>query len=155
MKGMVHALRRATDLVAPRGLLIDVHPTPDIAHLAIVLPDETAENIGIVQSETAVGRHTNADAAVAAALIEGFVRCEHADIFLFSRYCDSLDELVNYVETKWTASFDAMTLDKATRQLRPGCRLRLSERVSISALRKRRAATGERRAASDQRRVAR
>ena len=135
-EGMVHALRRATDLVTPRGLLIDLHPTPDIAHLAIVLPDRTAEIIGIVQSETAVERHTNADAAVAAALTEGFVWCERVDIFLFSRYCDSLDELVSYVETKWTASFDAMTVDKATRQLRPGCRLRLSERVSISALRR-------------------
>jgi len=46
-EGMVHALRRATDLVTPRGLLIDLHPTPDIAHLAIVFPDGTAETIGI------------------------------------------------------------------------------------------------------------
>ena len=147
-EGMVHALRRATDLVTPRGLLIDLHPTPDIAHLAIVFPDGTAETIGIVHSDTAVERHTNADAAVAAALTEGFVWRERADIFLFSRYCDSLDELVAYVETKWTAWFDTVALDKAGNQLRPGCQLRLSERVSISALR--RVTSSERRAASDQ-----
>ena len=133
-EGMVHALRRATDLVTPRGLLIDLHPTPDIAQLAIVSPNGTTETIGIVHSENAVERHTNANAAVAAALDDGFVVRERADTFLFSRYCDSLDELVAYVETEWTAWFDAVTLDKARSQLRPGCRLRLSERVAISAL---------------------
>jgi hypothetical protein len=148
-EGMVHALRRAIDLVTPSGVLIDLHPTPEIAQLAIVFPDETADVIGAVHSETAVERHTNADAAVAAALTEGFVWCERADTFVFSLYCDSLDELVKYVETKWSAWFDTVTLDKATSLLRPGCRLRLSERVSISAL-KRRVASSERRPASDE-----
>jgi hypothetical protein len=134
-EGMVHALRRAIDLVAPCGVLIDLHPTPDIAQLAIIVPDGSADAIGALHSKTAVERHTNADAAVATVLTEGFVTRERADIFLFSRYCDSLDELVAYVETKWTAWFDAVTLDKARSQLRPGCRLRLSERVSRSALR--------------------
>ena len=133
-EGMVHALRRAIGLVTPGGVLIDLHPTPDIAQLAVVFADGTAGAIGAVQSKTAVDRHTNADAAVATALTDGFVTRGRADIFLFSRYCDSLDELVAYVETKWTAWFDTVTLDKARSQLRPSCRLRLSERVSISAL---------------------
>ena len=127
-EGMVHALRRATDLTAPFGTVIDLHPTPDVAQLAIVFPDGTAETIGIVHSETAVERHANADAAIATALSDGFVERERADTFIFSRYCESLDELAAYVETKWTAWFDAVTLDKARAQLRPACRLRLSKK---------------------------
>jgi hypothetical protein len=138
-EGMVHALRRANDLVTSGGVLIDLHPTPDIAKLAVVFPDGTANAVGVVHSDTAVERHTNADAAVAAAVENGFVARESAVVFSFSRYCDSLDELVAYVETKWTAWFDKATLDKARNQLRAGSRLRLSERVSISALRQSRA----------------
>ena len=137
-EGMVHALSRATNLVTPFGTLIDLHPTPDIAQLAIVFADGTAEGVGAVLSETAVERHTNADAAVAAALADGFVACERADTFVFSRYCESLDELVAYVESEWTAWFDAATLARASSKLQPGCRLRLSEPVSISALRQQR-----------------
>jgi hypothetical protein len=136
-EGMVHALRRASDLVAPGGALIDLHPTPDIAELAVVLPDGTANPVGVVHSDSAVERHTNADAAVAAALADGFIARAHADTFIFSRYCDSVDELAAYVDRKWSAWFDAATLDRARNQLRSDCRLRLSERVSISALRRR------------------
>ena len=134
-EGMVHTLRRAAELVAPNGLLLDLHPTADNADLAVVDHDGAAEIVGPVLSKTAAQRHANADAAVAAALQEGFVTRTGADVFVFSRYCPSLDELVSYVETDWHAWFDATTLERARRRLATGTMLRLSERVAITAFR--------------------
>ena len=93
-EGMVDALRRAIELLPPDGLLIDLHPTPDVAQLSLVQTDGTTELLGPLRSDTAVQRHTNADAAVAAAVAAHFLDRDSSAAFVFSRYCDSLDELV-------------------------------------------------------------
>jgi hypothetical protein len=134
-EGMVHALRRASELLQPDGVLIDLHPTPDAAELSVVRPDGAREAIGPLHSETATQRHANADAAIETALEEGFLARTAADSFVFARYSDSLDQLNDYVTTKWTARFDEATLTRARSALRPESTLRLQENVSISALR--------------------
>src|SRR4051812_24106888 len=134
VEGMVHALHRAAALVAPDGLLIDLHPTADDAQLTVVGANGLEESIGPLASQNARERHASADAAIIAAIADGTLIRKTASVFPFSRYCDSLDELVTHVHSKWTARFDAETLRVARARLRPGTSLRLRELVAITAL---------------------
>ena len=68
-------------------------------------------------------------------LADAFVWRGPSSTFVFSRYCDSIDELAAYLEAKWTAWLDRPTQDRARRELRSGQTLRLSERVRLTALR--------------------
>lgn len=133
-EGMVDALRRASALVAADGVLIDLHPTPDDAQLHVVR-GAVAQPIGPLRSRDATERHANADAAIATAIAEGVLVRDAGAQFVFSRYSSSLDELVDHVHSKWSARFDDALLTKARRALRGGGALRLSEKVSIAALR--------------------
>ena len=133
-EGMVHALHRAATLVAPGGLLIDLHPTADDAQLSVVGADGLEESIGPLPSQNARERHANADAAIVTAITDGTLTRKAASVFAFSRYCDSVDELVAHVHSKWTARFDEKTIKTARSLLRPGTSLRLRELVAITAL---------------------
>ena len=134
-EGMVHALRRTSELLTPDGLLIDLHPTTDFPQVAVAYEDGHEQPVGPLVSESARDRHAAADRAIATAIAQGTLSQDAMDVFVFSRYCESLDELADYVNAKWTTRFDDETRAKARRMVRPGCRIRLWEYVSISKLR--------------------
>jgi hypothetical protein len=132
---MVHALRRAIALLAADGVLIDLHPTTDSPQLTVAHDDGDEEPIGTLASDSARERHAAADRAIDAAIAERTLSRDAADVFVFSRYSDSADELADHVNAKWTTHFSDDLRARARQMLRPGSRLRLWEYVSISALR--------------------
>lgn len=141
-EGMVHALRRASGLLTPGGILIDLHPTTDFPQLSIVYSDGGEQPVGPLVSESARERHAAADRAIATTIAEGTLTRDAMNVFVFSRYSESLDELADHVNAKWTTRFDDDTRARARRLLREHCRVRLWEYVSISALRPAAAAAG-------------
>jgi hypothetical protein len=134
-EGMGHALRRAAELIAPSGVLVDIHPTPATAHLDVVLPDGGEIYMGPLHADDAHDRHARADAAIADALAQGLFSLQKRFTFIFRRRTDSLDELAAYVYDKWSAWFDDQTIDRARAALAPGSAVSLREEVVASVLR--------------------
>jgi hypothetical protein len=116
-------------------LLIDLHPTSDDAVLDVVRPEGPIETIGPLRSEEARERHARADGALARVVEERVFSREASSTFTFRRYGGLLDEIVDYVDRKWTARIDEPTRARARVALRPGSVLCLRENVSISLLR--------------------
>jgi hypothetical protein len=68
-EGMVHALRRARDRLAPGGCLIDLRPTSETARI-----EAGGEPLGRLAADAADRGHAAAEAALATALAEGVSR---------------------------------------------------------------------------------
>src|SRR5262245_39318718 len=121
-EGMVDALRRAAGLLAPDGVLLDLHPTSDFPQLTVVHHIDHGgreEPIGPLISEAARKRHAAADRAIEAALAEQTLVRDAAAVFVFSHYSDSADELADHVNAKWTTHFSDDLREHARRMLRP------------------------------------
>lgn len=130
---MVHALRRAHDLVKASGGVIDLHPTEDPA--VILVGDAVA---GAVDTGGAKGRHRAATQAIAAAAREGLFAIEDANEFDFFAYADSIEELQQHIVDDWREGrIGDATMAAARRLLRtaPGVKPRVRERVVITRLR--------------------
>lgn len=127
---MVHALRRAHELVKPSGCVVDIHPTAD---LAVMLAGDTPA--GVVESDAGAVRHQAAADAVAAASAGGWFAIEAASEFDFYTYADSVEELRDFILANWrdTAIADD-TVARARALLMPGMTPRVRERVAICRL---------------------
>jgi hypothetical protein len=101
---MVDALRRACSLLYARGVIVDIHPTPEPAHLELATGSDFTHLADRLDDGTASGprqRHAAADDAVAACVAAGMFDLAAATAFTFHTLADSVDELVGYLETKW------------------------------------------------------
>lgn len=129
-EGMVHALRRVREMLAPEGLVVDLHPT---AEPAVILVDGVVA--GPVESPAGLLRHQAATDAIEAALTEGLYAREDATTFLFHTWADSVEELRDYILTCWRDTAIAeTTLARARARMTPGARLSARERISVSRL---------------------
>ncbi len=130
---MVHALRRAHEIVTPGGCVVDLHPTNRTATI------EASEVTGEVDAGDAPLRHAAADAAIAAAIAAGMFAVERQQVFQFYSYADSIDELRHHVQSTWRdARIDEETVRRTREALRraaPGTRPRVREEVRITRLR--------------------
>jgi hypothetical protein len=129
---MVDALRRARELVAATGCVIDLHPT---SAAALVLVGEVAG--GPVDTGGAKGRHQAATDAVAAAVRDRLFTVADTAEFDFSVYGDTLDELQQHIHEDWCEGhIGEVTFAKAQALVRaaPGRRPRVRERVVINRL---------------------
>jgi hypothetical protein len=130
---MVHALRRAQDMVTPRGCVVDLHPTDTPATV------ESGTTTGHVDAGDAPLRHAAADAALATALREGIFVAERSLVFTFYTYGDTIDELREHVQKTWrNARIGDRTVERTREALRrapPGTRPRIREEVRITRLR--------------------
>jgi hypothetical protein len=130
---MVHALRRAQEIVTPRGCVIDLHPTDALATV------EAGLTTGHIDAGDAPLRHAAADAAIAAALHERIFVAEGSMVFTFYTYGDTVDELREYVEKNWrNARIGGRTIERTREALGgapPGTRPRVREEVRITKLR--------------------
>jgi hypothetical protein len=137
---MVDALRRARRWVRrPSGWVIDLRPAHVVAHVELGLPDGEIIAIGGLEVEDERRlRHLAADAAVRAVCGDGSFGIESELEFPFFRYPSSLDELREYIATKWqhTRLSDATYARGIAQQRehRDG-RIWLREQVSIRILR--------------------
>jgi hypothetical protein len=101
---MVDALSRAHSLLDPAGVVIDVHPTPEPAHLAVVSGSEFLRIADRLDDGTAAGpraRHLAADRAVESAIGRGIFKRDRTTTFTFHTHADTVEELLEFLETKW------------------------------------------------------
>ena len=101
---MVDALRRANALRDAGGAIIEIHPTPEPAHLEIAIGSAFVRLADRLDDGTASGpraRHEAAGAAVAACVSAGLFSRDAATDFTFRTYADTVDELVEYLGAKW------------------------------------------------------
>lgn len=137
---MVDALGRILRWLPTRGWLIDIHPTPEAAHLEVRAPRGIVSAGDLVDNDDHSGprtRHAHADAALTTAIAQGWFVLEERREFTFRRYADTLSEMRAYVESKWKgAGIEEATWVSASALMQdPKARLWLRETVSIVRLR--------------------
>ena len=137
---MVDALRRSHGLLAPGGIVIDIHPTPEPAHLEIAAGSEFVCLADRLDDGTASGprqRHMAADAAVLACMSDDMFTREAATEFVFRTHADTVEELLDYLHAKWKQlHFNAADLSRARYRLArgDGTAVVVTERVTASRL---------------------
>lgn len=131
---MVDALKRVRGWLAPRGVVVDFHPT---AAVAIILVGDAVA--GPIDPGGATARHQAATDAIAGAVAEGLFAIEESVEFDFSTYADSIDELNEHILEDWReARIGDQTMARARALLvaTPDRKVRVRERVSASRLRR-------------------
>ena len=117
---MVDALRRAHRMVAPRGFVVDLHPSA--ARASVEIGDEATGHVGVGDAPL---RHAAAGAALAAVIDEGLFAVEHALVFTFFTYGDTIEELRDYVVENWRdGRIDDSTIDRARALAQHAARVR-------------------------------
>ena len=131
---MVDALRRASSWITPAGLIVDLHPTADVARVMV-----GGRVAGSIDPGGAATRHQRASDAIDAAVREGWLTMEDAAEFTFATYADSLDELSDHILADWRdARIGEATMDAARTLLQrhPGEPVMARERVAAVRLRR-------------------
>jgi hypothetical protein len=140
---MVDALDRARHYLRPSGYLIDVHPTPDPAHLEVgpsaAAADDPVDVAAVGDVDEWSGpqtRHARADAALAEAVARGWFAVEAQQEFQFRRYADSVSEMREHFRTWKGAVLDEAAWRRAAAlgRARPAAQLWLREQVSVARL---------------------
>jgi hypothetical protein len=129
---MVDALRRAHRMVRPGGLVIDLHPTAEIAAVEV-----GTRSTGRIEGGDAPLRHAAAGAALATVLDEGLFAVDAAIDFTFYTYADTVDELRDYIADNWrNARIDETVVQRTRDVLRNvlGVRPRVREIVRLTKL---------------------
>jgi hypothetical protein len=107
--GMVHALDKIRGLLKPDGVLIDIHPTSEMAAIEVRVGERTTA-AGWVRETDDYSEYEDADRAVAKAVADGLFRVERQAVFEFVWHADSLAELRDYLSEGWEdASIDELT----------------------------------------------
>jgi hypothetical protein len=137
---MVDALCRARRWAQPPlGCVIDLRPADVAAHVEIGLADGSTVGVGgLVVDAERHARHAAADAALDTVLARRVLTLEDEERFWFLRYASTIDELRDYIASKWQHTrLDAGTHARAleVQRTHPDGRLCLRERVVIRRLR--------------------
>lgn len=134
---MVHALKSIHRLLAPGGLLLDIHPTDEPA--GIYLGRGRSEQfIAWLEETDEYEEYRQADQAVAQAMREGFYRLERRSLFWFTIHAASLPELELYLQQEWKdaiippLAWQRLAQIQGSRQI-PG-EIRLRERIQLNVL---------------------
>jgi hypothetical protein len=136
-EGMVDALHRAATLLAPEGVVVDIHPTIDAA-IVEMGGGNARVAMGALHAEGSRARHAAADAAIVSAIASGRFVVESVQEFSFRRYADSIAELQDYVAHKWEGAFiDDATAARVIEAFRrqPTVALWLDERARATKMR--------------------
>ena len=99
-EGMVHALEIIHRLLAPGGLLIDIHPTGQPPPIVV----RTAGNelpAGYLQETDDFIEYNQADQAIREAIRQGWFEIDEAGEFQFTTHADNLDEMVAFLAVEW------------------------------------------------------
>jgi hypothetical protein len=136
LEGMVHALKSIHRLLAPGGLLLDIHPTDEPAGIYLGR-GRSQQFIAWLEETDGYEEYRQADRAVAQALQNGLYRLEQHSFFWFTIYAASLPELEQFLKQEWK---DAVIPAQAWQQLqslqsgKPPGKIRLRERIQINLL---------------------
>ncbi len=137
---MVHALEKVHRLIAPNGLLIDIHPTAQPPALEVRL-GEQALLAGWVHETDDYIEYAQADAALESALREGLFELEASRTFAFLTHAADLAELQDHLLREWKDAFiDDQTAGRVEELMltsEPDREVRIRETVHIARLRAR------------------
>jgi hypothetical protein len=139
---MVDALRRAHSLLDSGGIIVDIHPMPEPAHLEVTTGSGFVRLAERLDDGTVSGpgrRHMAADAAVAVCVSTGMFSRAAATEFTFHTHADTVDELLDYLQAKWKQlHFAAADISRARVHLERhrGSSVVVTERVTACRLRK-------------------
>jgi hypothetical protein len=123
------------------GIVVDIHPTPEPAHLEVATGSAFLRVADRIDDGSALGprqRHAAADAAIEACVSSGEFKRDLDTKFTFHTYADTVDELLEFLETKWKQlHFDAGALQRARslQARRPTSVITVTERVAACRLR--------------------
>jgi hypothetical protein len=106
---MVHALRKARQVLKDDGILLDIHPLPDEPVIEVHV-DGLAHEVGRMHESDEGLEYRQAAAALDQATREGFLRVSATRVVTLARYADSLSDLREYLAHYWR---DAL-IDPAT-----------------------------------------
>ena len=106
---MVHALEKVHSLLAPGGILIDIHPFYEAPAIEVHI-DARVTQEGMVQEDTDFVEFLQADQALAEVVRQGWFALERAGQFTFLTHADGV--------TDWhadlTADWNSYSLDDDT-----------------------------------------
>ena len=106
---MVHALEKICDLLKPGGLLLDIHPTNEMAAMAVRLRDQLIPAGWLHESDEYV-EYEWADEALQHVIDDRRFVLEQSGTFEFVWHADSLKDLRAYLAEEWKdAIIDELT----------------------------------------------
>ena len=98
--GMVHALHYIHQLLKPGGLLIDIHPTNELATLEVRVGQQITPAGWIYEWDDYI-EYEWADSALQRAINVQWFELERSGVFNFAWYADSMAELREYLTEEW------------------------------------------------------
>jgi hypothetical protein len=134
---MVHALTEIQRTLRPGGLLIDLRPVRAPRQLEVI---RDGGSLFVGDFDVLEGEDPDdeaAHAAVRCVVQDGLFLRERDGSFKFSFYWDSVDEMMEYGEARWSSvSLSTAVQERARRLMRMGddCRLRTHITMIITRL---------------------
>jgi hypothetical protein len=98
--GMVHALEKIKQLLTPHGLLLDIHPTNEMAALAVRLRKQIIPAGWVNETDDYV-EYEWADEALQHMIDSKRFTLERAGTFEFVWHADSMSDLRAYLAEEW------------------------------------------------------
>jgi hypothetical protein len=116
--GMVHALEKIQQLLKPDGILLDIHPTNEMAALAVRLREQLIPAGWVNESDDYV-EYEWADEALQQMIDLEHFKLERAGTFEFVWHADSMTALRAYLAEEWQdAIIDDVTAMRSEELLR-------------------------------------
>jgi hypothetical protein len=112
---MVHALERVHSLIAPGGVLIDIHPQSYNPPVRV-----NGQHVGVVRETDDFVEYRQASAAVEEVIGRGLFAVERSATFPVLTHADSLPELLSFLAEEWTAAVLEDGLQRRIESLMPG-----------------------------------
>jgi hypothetical protein len=98
--GMVHALEKIQQLLKPAGILLDIHPTNEMAAIAVRLQEQLIPAGWLNESDDYV-EYEWADEALQLVVGSGQFVLERVGTFEFVWHADALNDLRTYLAEEW------------------------------------------------------
>jgi hypothetical protein len=98
--GMVHALEKISQLLKPDGLLLDIHPTNEMAAIAVRLREQLIP-AGWLHESDDYAEYEWADEALQHMIDDQRFVLERVGTFEFVWHADSMTELRAYLAEEW------------------------------------------------------
>jgi hypothetical protein len=116
--GMVHALEKISQLLKPNGILLDIHPTTEMAAIVVRLREQIIPAGWLNESDDYV-EYEWADEALQQVVSRGQFTLERVGTFEFVWHADTLHELHAYLAEEWKdAIIDELTAGRIAELLK-------------------------------------
>ncbi len=111
---MVHALEKTHELLAPDGVLIDIHPTVEHPQIEVHI-DGRVWVAGYLDEPSGFAKYSHATEALETVVERGLFIVEQTGEFVFLTHANTPDEYVHFIRTEWSK---AILEDKVIRRMK-------------------------------------